>query len=123
MNSEFSHTYAGVSDSDKRAKISCVVRLEKLGDTVIIPETEQSTATEKAKEEPVNYTVMKINRLTCTHSACTRNGRKPTHTNEECYIRHPDQCLDEVKEIYDKIRENFETIKRITTNRIIQENF
>ena len=63
--------------------------------------------TEKAKEESANYTVKKINRLTCTHPACTRNGRKPTHTNEECYIRHPNQCPDEVKEIYDKIREKF----------------
>ena len=42
----FSHTYAGASVSDKRAKISCVERLEKLGDTVIIVDTEQSTAAE-----------------------------------------------------------------------------
>ena len=84
-------------------KISCVESLEKLGDTVIIADTDQSTATEKAMEESVNYTVKKINRLTCTHPACTGNGRKPTHTKEECYIRHPDQCTDEVKEIYDKI--------------------
>ena len=54
--------------------------LEKLGDTVIIGDAKQSTATEKAKEESVNYTVKKVNRLTCTHPACTRNGRKPTHT-------------------------------------------
>ena len=80
---------------------------KKLGDTVIIAETDQSTASEKAKEESVNYTAKKINRLTCTHPACTRNGTKPTHTNEECYIRHPDQYPDEVKEIYDKIREKF----------------
>ena len=50
VHPDFSHTYAGVSDSDKRVKISCVERLEKLGDTVIIAETEQSTATEKAKK-------------------------------------------------------------------------
>jgi hypothetical protein len=53
VDPDFSHTYAGASDSDKKVKISCVERLEKLGDTVIIAETEQSTATEKAKEESV----------------------------------------------------------------------
>ena len=112
VDPDFSHTYAGASDSDKRAKISCVERLEKLGDTVIIGDAEQSTATEKAREESVNYNVRKVNRLTCTHPACTRNGRKPTHTNEECYIRHPDQCPDEVKEIYDNIRDKFRNNKK-----------
>ena len=81
VDPDFSHTYAGVSDSDIRAKISCVERLEKSGHTVIIAEIDQSTVTEKAKEESVNYTVKQINRLMCTHPACTRYGRKPTHTN------------------------------------------
>ena len=53
VDPDFSHTYAGASDSDKKVKISCVERLEKLGDTVIIAETKQSTATEKDKEESV----------------------------------------------------------------------
>jgi hypothetical protein len=47
VDPDFSHTYPEASDSDKRAKISCVERLEKLGDTVRIGKIEQFTATER----------------------------------------------------------------------------
>ena len=52
--------------------------------------------------ETANYTVKKINRLPCTHPACNKYG-KPNHTNEQCYIRHPDLCPDDLKEKFKKI--------------------
>ena len=89
IDPDFSWTYKGASDSDKRAKLSPVVALEKLGDTIFPIESEQSKSSEKATMETVNYTVKKMNRLPCTHTACNKYG-KPNHNNEQYYIRHPD---------------------------------
>ena len=52
--------------------------------------------------ETANYTVKKVNRLPCTHPACNKYG-KPNHTNESCYIRHPDLCPDELKDKFQNI--------------------
>ena len=75
--------------------------LEKLGDSIFPIESDNSKNSEKATEESANYTVKKINRLPCTHPACNKYG-KPNHTNESCYIRHPDLCPDELKDKFQK---------------------
>jgi hypothetical protein len=103
----FSWTYKRVSDSNKRAKVLPAEALEKLGDSIFPIESENSKTSEKATEETANYTVQKINRLPCTHPACNKYG-KPNHTNESCYIRHPDLCPDELKDKFQKIVKNLE---------------
>jgi hypothetical protein len=98
IDPDFSWTYKGVRDSNKRArKVLPAEALEKHGDSIFPIESDDSKTLDKATEESANYTVKSINRLPCTHPACNKYG-KPNHTNENGYIRHPDLCPDELKD-------------------------
>ena len=59
IDSDFSWTYKGVSDSNKRAKVLPAEALEKLGDSIIPIESDNSRTSEISTEETVNYTVKK----------------------------------------------------------------
>ena len=111
IDPDFSWTYKGVSDSNKRAKVLPAEALEKLGDSIYPIEADNTKNSEKATEESANYTAKKINRLPCTHPACNKYG-KPNHTNEQCYIRHPDMCPDELKEKFKKIVQKYKNNRK-----------
>ena len=63
IDPDFSWTYKGVTDSNKRAKVIPVEALKKLGNSIFPIESENSKTSEKATEESANYTSKKINRL------------------------------------------------------------
>ena len=63
VDPDFSWTYKGVTDSNKRAKVIPAEALENLGDSILPIKTENSKTSEKATEESANYTIKKINRL------------------------------------------------------------
>ena len=111
IDPDFSWTYKGVSDSNKRAKVLPAEALEKLGDSIYPIESDNTKSSDKATEESANYTVKKINRLPCTHPACNKYG-KLNHTNESCYIRHLDLCPDELKDKFQKIVRNYKNNRK-----------
>jgi hypothetical protein len=102
IDPDFSWTYKSVSDSIKRAKVLPAEALEKLGDFIITIEADNFKTSGKATEESANYTAKRINLLPCTHPACNKYG-KLNHTNESCYIRHPDLCSDELKDKFQNL--------------------